>query len=67
MQLRTRLTVPALVYGAVAGLSAWDQGWETDVDFGDRLYANECPPAVQLAERWGIGQWAVCGGFDAES
>lgn len=42
-------------------------GWARDVDYGDRLYADEFPPAVQFAERWQIGQWAECGGFDAEN
>lgn len=42
-------------------------GWAQDVDFGDRLYADEFPPAVQFAERWQIGQWALCGGFDLDS
>ncbi len=42
-------------------------GWARDVDYGDRLYADELPPAVQFAERWQLGQWSLCGGFDAES
>ena len=39
-------------------------GWARDVDFGDRLYSDEFPPAVQFAERWKLGQWSECGGFD---
>jgi hypothetical protein len=41
--------------------------WARDVDYGDRLSADEVPPAVQFAEHWGIGQWDLCGGFDAGS
>lgn len=42
-------------------------GWAQDVDYGDRLYADQFPPAVQFAENWGLGQWELCGGFNAES
>jgi micrococcal nuclease len=42
-------------------------GWAQDVDYGDRLYADEFPPAVQFAEKWQIGQWALCGGFGIDS
>lgn len=42
-------------------------GWAQDVDYGDRLYADEFPPAVQFAERWQIGQWELCGGFGIDS
>ena len=29
-------------------------GWAQDVDYGDRLYSDEFPPAVQFAERGAI-------------
>ncbi len=40
--------------------------WGRDVDYGDRLYENEFTMAVQFAEKYQLGQWALCGGFDAE-
>lgn len=42
-------------------------GWARDVDYGDRLYGDQLAMAEQFAELWGIGQWELCGGFDAES
>jgi micrococcal nuclease len=40
-------------------------GWARDVDYGDRLYGDQLGMAEQFAERWQIGQWELCGGFDA--
>ncbi len=42
-------------------------GRARDVDYGDRLYADQFPPAVQFAEQWNLGQWAECGGIGAGS
>jgi micrococcal nuclease len=42
-------------------------GWARDVDYGDRLYENELALASQFAEQHQLGQYALCGGFDAES
>ena len=40
-------------------------GWARDVDYGDRLYTDQFAMASQFAEKWQIGQYAECGGFDA--
>jgi micrococcal nuclease len=42
-------------------------GWAQDVDYGDRLYADQLAMAVQFAERHQLDQWALCGGFDADA
>jgi micrococcal nuclease len=42
-------------------------GWARDVDYGDRLYENQLTTAAAFAEKWQLGQYELCGGFDAEN
>jgi endonuclease YncB( thermonuclease family) len=41
-------------------------GMANDVDYGDRLYAEQMGEALQFASHHGIGVWAMCGGFSPE-
>ncbi len=42
-------------------------GFANDVDYGDRIYAEQMKAAVEFAERHNLGVWNMCGGFAPEN
>lgn len=42
-------------------------GWARDVDYGDRMHNDNMAGATASAEKWQMGAWSECGGFDADA